>query len=106
MSEDYRAYADARLARMGEEGKVAHRIFTLAQTVGVALSSARKRRDLSQRELAALSGVQQADISRIERGLLAPTTPTLLRLVEALDARITIELLDNVNSTSELVALR
>jgi transcriptional regulator with XRE-family HTH domain len=50
-------------------------------------------RGLKQRESAELSGVDQADISRIECGVLAPTTPTLLRLAEGLNARITLELL-------------
>ena len=35
---------------------------------------------------------QEADISCMERGILAPTTSTLMRLVEALDGRLIIEL--------------
>lgn len=50
---------------------------------------------MNQTELAKRSGVTQADISRIERGLLAPTTPTLMRLAEGLNARISLELLDD-----------
>ena len=42
--------------------------------------------------IAAREIVQQADISRMERGILAPTTSTLMRLVEALDGRLVIEL--------------
>jgi len=37
---------------------------------------------LKQRELAEPSGVDQGDINRIERGVLAPTTPTRLRLAD------------------------
>jgi transcriptional regulator with XRE-family HTH domain len=38
---------------------------------------------LSQRELARRSGVPQASISRIERGLVSPRTETLDRLLRA-----------------------
>jgi XRE family transcriptional regulator, regulator of sulfur utilization len=48
--------------------------------------------------LADLSGVTQADISRIERGLLAPTAPTIMRLVEALNGELRIDLKDLVSS--------
>lgn len=40
--------------------------------------------NLTQKQLADRSGVQQADISRIERGEIAPTGPTLGRLAHAL----------------------
>jgi len=33
-------------------------------------------------------GLAQADISRIERGQIAPTVPTLLKLADALGAQI------------------
>jgi transcriptional regulator with XRE-family HTH domain len=45
-------------------------------------------RGLTQRELADLSGVRQADISRIERGAGNPTESTLQRLAAALDRRL------------------
>ena len=44
---------------------------------------ARRRARLSQRELARVSGVPQASISRIERGLLAPQVDTMERLLRA-----------------------
>lgn len=40
--------------------------------------------NLTQKQLADRSGVQQADISRIERGEIAPTGPTFGRLAHAL----------------------
>jgi transcriptional regulator with XRE-family HTH domain len=39
---------------------------------------------LTQRRLSELSGIQQADISRIERGETQPTTVTAKRLADAL----------------------
>lgn len=46
----------------------------------------RRRRGITQRQLGELSGVQQADISRIERGETQPTTATARRLADALGA--------------------
>jgi DNA-binding XRE family transcriptional regulator len=48
------------------------------------LLALRHRRGLTQRRLSELSGVQQADISRIERGETQPTTVTAKRLADAL----------------------
>jgi DNA-binding XRE family transcriptional regulator len=50
------------------------------------LLALRHRRGLTQRRLSELSGVQQADISRIERGETQPTTVTAKRLADALGA--------------------
>lgn len=55
--------------------------------IGKQLAAARKARALSQPALATLTGVQQAEISRIERGLGNPTAGTLSRLASALDLR-------------------
>lgn len=55
---------------------------------------------MTQQQLAKLSGVAQADISRIERGLITPTLPTLMRLVEALDARIALILNEDTPTAS------
>lgn len=92
MAQTYDDYSAERRARLSPEGKVAVEVFSRAYAVGMALAGARQQRALTQSALAKLSGVEQADISRIERGLLAPTTPTLLRLVEALHGRLKIEL--------------
>ena len=50
------------------------------------LLALRRRRGITQRQLSDLSGVQQADISRIERGETQPTTVTARRLADALGA--------------------
>lgn len=61
------------------------------EPLGRQLAHQRRSRGLSQRELAARSGVDQADISRIERGALSPTTTTLDKLARALGSRLRIE---------------
>ena len=45
----------------------------------------RRRRALSQRELAALAGIQQATVARLELGAQQPHPRTIRRLAKALD---------------------
>ena len=54
----------------------------------------RKERGLSQAELAALVGTTQSAIARLESGGRPPRIDTLLRIANALDADLHIELLD------------
>jgi transcriptional regulator with XRE-family HTH domain len=60
----------------------------------VSLFQARRRAGLSQRQLAARAHVEQAEVSRIERGLGNPTWKTVSRLLAACGARVRIELPD------------
>jgi predicted transcriptional regulator len=48
--------------------------------------------NLSQRELAELVGTTQSAIARLERGGLPPRIDTLLRIAEALDCDLRVEL--------------
>ncbi len=56
--------------------------------LGAQLLAARRARGLTQPDLSALTGIQQAEISRIENGVGNPTAATLLRLADALGQRI------------------
>ena len=58
------------------------------ELLGRELRAARKAARLTQPELAQISAVQQAEISRIERGLGNPTRDTLLRLTVPLGVRL------------------
>lgn len=60
------------------------------EQLGAQLAAARKARGLTQPDLSALTGIQQAEISRIERGAGNPTAATLLRLADALGQRLTL----------------
>lgn len=57
-------------------------------TIGHRITELRNLRKLSQRELARRCNIDQAQLSRIERGLTAPTTDTLSSIAQALDARV------------------
>ncbi len=52
------------------------------------LAELRRARRLSQQRLALLSGIAQADISRIERGHANPTVQTLAALAKPLKAEL------------------
>ena len=77
-----------------KESKDTYEVFSTVYTISGSIIAARKVRKLTQVELARRSGVQQADISRIENGALLPTTATLSKLLFALGARLRIELVD------------
>jgi transcriptional regulator with XRE-family HTH domain len=51
-------------------------------------SSSSTRRKLTQKQLATASGINQGEISRIERGQTNPTVTTLAALLAPLNARL------------------
>ena len=50
--------------------------------VGDALLKARAKKGLTQKELASAAGINQADISKIEKGVANPTVATLTKIAE------------------------
>ena len=56
--------------------------------LGAQLAEARKSRHFTQPTLSSMTGIQQAEISRIERGVGNPTADTLTRLTAALGRKI------------------
>ena len=56
------------------------------------VAARRADRGLSQRELAELTGTTQSAIARLERGGRPPRIDTLLRIAEALDCDLAVEL--------------
>jgi DNA-binding XRE family transcriptional regulator len=61
--------------------------------VGEAVAAARADANLSQKQLSALTGIDQSDISKIERGLANPSVSTLERLSKAMGKTLTIQIL-------------
>lgn len=55
----------------------------------ILIYNKRIEKHLSQRDLAELSGVGRASISRIESGLQSPTLDTLVLLAKALNCKVT-----------------
>lgn len=63
---------------------------SIKYTVGEALSEARDKSGISQKELSVRTGIDQSDISKIERGVANPSINTLERLAKAMDMEIKI----------------
>jgi transcriptional regulator with XRE-family HTH domain len=63
-------------------------VFGQAYAAAMQVVEPREDHGLTQAQLAERSGVNQADISRIERGSTSPTAKTLQRIAEALDADV------------------
>ena len=61
--------------------------------VAQAVASARARCGISQKHLATLTGIDQSDISKIERGLANPSVATLERIATALGGNLSINIL-------------
>ena len=62
------------------------------RAVGERIAQERARRSVSQRELAELTGTTQSAIARLEGGSRAPRLDTLLRVANALDCALELEL--------------
>ena len=58
----------------------------------IAVASERKKQNISQQKLADMTGIDRADISRIENAESNPTVGTLKRIAKALDRKLVIEL--------------
>lgn len=56
----------------------------LKKAFGAALREVRKKRQLSQLEVASTSGIDRAYVSELERGLGNPSVETMFRLAEAI----------------------
>lgn len=64
--------------------------FDRREALGVSIAAARLALGVTQSELAATAGIQQADVSRIERGVSNPTASTLNRIAAALGRTLTL----------------
>ncbi len=58
---------------------------------GEALFQARMQAGITQQQLAGLTGINQADISRFERGFLNPSLATIKRLADGLGMGLNID---------------
>lgn len=88
MTQIYEEATAHRRARQSEAGKRQFEVFAGAYDVAVQLIELREKRGLTQAELATATGIDQGDISRIERGSANPTERTLLRIASALGAEL------------------
>ncbi|MDP3712304.1 MAG: helix-turn-helix transcriptional regulator [Mycobacteriales bacterium] len=85
---EYSDVVKARRARMSPEGRTQAQVFNRGATLAADVLALRLSRGWTQIDLAERSGIDQADISRIERGLANATETTLGRLADALGAEL------------------
>jgi ribosome-binding protein aMBF1 (putative translation factor) len=85
---EYSEVVAARRARMSTDSREQAKVFNRGAALAADVLGLRLARGWTQTELAERSGIDQADISRIERGLSNATEGTLGRLAEVLDAEI------------------
>ncbi len=64
-----------------------------------AMIDARKKLDLTQKELSEKTGITQADISRIENGTRNPSLNMMKRLAEGLGMRLKLEFVQENKAT-------
>ena len=69
-----------------KEVSAARAVFDQAYGIACQVIELREKHDLTQVELAEKTGVPQAQISRIERGVVSPTSATLGKIADALGA--------------------
>jgi len=85
---------DIDLETVYEDGiTVGKKEFSCMDIVGDAVLHARAKAGMSQKELASLTGIDQSDISKIERGVANPSISTLDRIAKALGAKLTVDFL-------------
>jgi len=65
-----------------------------------AMLRCRRENQITQKQLAAITGVTQADISRIESGEANPSLRTLKRLAEGMGMRLKVEFIPETLSTN------
>jgi ribosome-binding protein aMBF1 (putative translation factor) len=91
MARSYKDVTAARRERLSPAAKGQREVFEEAYDIAVQIIELRERHGLTQAELAERCGMDQADISRIERGSTSPTARTLRRIAEALDADLRLD---------------
>lgn len=67
----------------------------ICQLLAVNLIKARDDSGMTQKQLSEATGIYQADISKIERGLSNPSVLTLKRLADGLGMKLSIEFISN-----------
>jgi ribosome-binding protein aMBF1 (putative translation factor) len=88
MGTNFKDYVAASREGESPDDAALRKAFEADIRLGLQYHEARVARGLTQRQLSDLSGVPQADISRIERGGGNPTEATLQRLARALERRL------------------
>jgi transcriptional regulator with XRE-family HTH domain len=85
------AYQDVTAVRrkgLSHDAASRRQVFEQAYDIAVQIIELRERRGLTQSQLAQRCGLDQGDVSRIERGSTSPTVRALQLIAAALDADV------------------
>ena len=84
---------DIEVETIYEDGQLVKSIeLPINHSVGEALANARTHIGISQTELSKRTGIDQSDISKIERGIANPSISTLDRLAKAMGLSLKIKI--------------
>jgi ribosome-binding protein aMBF1 (putative translation factor) len=86
MARSYDEASATRRARLPVEARSDGAVFGQTYRLAVQVMERRELLGLTQTELAEKTGIDQGDISRIERGSIFPNQKTFVRLADALGA--------------------
>ena len=86
--DDYISEVEKKAKAGGPEAVARWDAFNAHYAMAREVRELRKERHLTQKQLAVVSGINQGEISRIERGQTNPTTSTLAALLAPLGARL------------------
>ncbi len=86
--DDYIREVEEKAKAGGPEAVARWEAFNAHYTMAREVRELRKAHKLTQKQLAAASGINQGEISRIERGQTNPTAYTLAALLAPLDAHL------------------
>lgn len=75
-----------------DEIELAKKRSELNHLIAYKLSVAREQAKMTQKELSKVTGIYQADISKLERGIGNPSILTLQRMAEGLGMELTVDL--------------
>ncbi|NGF57316.1 helix-turn-helix transcriptional regulator [Parapusillimonas sp. SGNA-6] len=93
---------DELLGKIGTPGRDRFEYELQMDLIGKAIRHTRQERNLTQEELGKLIGVQKAQISRLENNAGNVTLDTLLRVFNALKAKVKLQVeLSNMNLNVE-----
>lgn len=88
---------DKHIGKIGTPKRDAFENELRLDLLGEAIRDARKKRNLTQQQLGEIVGVQKAQISKIENSMKDARLDTILKVFDALDAKVffNIELLNH-----------
>lgn len=104
--DDFMRELDEEARRGGPKALAEHAAFGAFHRLAREVYDLRKARGLTQRQLGAKAGIQQAEISRIEAGNSNPTLSTIAALAQALGAELSLSPARSPRSTTSTAAGR